>query len=54
MKQISTYVVNSRFYTETNITTRRSLVSNFSSVSIKFLGEVKTIEDVEFHFLLSN
>ena len=43
----------SRFYTETDISTRRCVFSNFSSVSIKSADQVKIIVDVEFHFLFS-
>ena len=45
-----TFCQNSRFYTETNMSTRRSLFPNFSSVSIKF---AENMVDVVFHFLFS-
>ena len=49
--QLSSAHSISRFYTETNISNRRSLFTNYSSVSIKSADEVKIIVDVEFHIL---
>ena len=39
---------NGRFYDETNISTRRSLFSDSSSINVKYADEVKIIVDVEY------